>query len=529
MYTKAIALIVGLILAFAGAITFLSNGLSLIPARIIESEHSRLQDEVREKLLSAEMSLMLQGEALSQTASVVSSLSSVHDKLLQATPQELKEQTKNRWNNEVFEALVDWRAKRGSQVVQSRSEFSDLKRAERGSMMDQTPVQNWWGRSPDLVLAFAAVPLKTGVLSSTLVAQGEKGKELKAGKRFDADLPVLSEVAQTHEKVFGHFAWDGKMYAAVVAPVLKDGAFVGSVVVGMEMSRDVLSSFARYVPDYVSMALVYSKPQWGKEGKRVVFASDETRETLETSKFQSSGQEIDYHAIEANKVYASKSGGAEVSISRVPWMWSEKESSDVLFMTDTKAGEMVRRTFQAHMYIVCVVLLFLGIIGAVVLVARLQKKVMLIRKGLAEAMTSGEPVDGQALALLMGEKEDNLQQYRMLPVEPDPSETPEDWSEMMMDFDNDANAQSDKAMTKEEMAKLKEDADIKEATELYEKYMRLRKENNILAPMDFDCFLRRLYRNVDKIKKTYHCDSVHFEVHVSDGNVLLKPKIVKKS
>lgn len=100
---------------------------------------------------------------------------------------------------------------------------------------------------------------------------------------------------------------------------------------------------------------------------------------------------------------------------------------------------------------------------------------------------------------------------------------------MMMDFDNDANAQSDKAMTKEEMAKLKEDADIKEATELYEKYMRLRKENNILAPMDFDCFLRRLYRNVDKIKKTYHCDSVHFEVHVSDGNVLLKPKIVKKS
>ena len=99
MYTKAIALIVGLILAFAGAITFLSNGLSLIPARIIESEHSRLQDEVREKLLSAEMSLMLQGEALSQTASVVSSLSSVHDKLLQATPQELKEQTKNRWNN----------------------------------------------------------------------------------------------------------------------------------------------------------------------------------------------------------------------------------------------------------------------------------------------------------------------------------------------------------------------------------------------------------------------------------------------
>ena len=128
-----------------------------------------------------------------------------------------------------------------------------------------------------------------------------------------------------------------------------------------------------------------------------------------------------------------------------------KGVSDVLFMTDTKAGEMVRRTFQAHMYIVCVALLFLGIIGAVVLVARLQKKVMLIRKGLAEAMTSGEPVDGQALALLMGEKEDNLQQYRMLPVEPDPSETPEDWSEMMMDFDNDANAQSDKAMTKEEM------------------------------------------------------------------------------
>ncbi|MBQ8036729.1 MAG: hypothetical protein IJ268_07040, partial [Proteobacteria bacterium] len=67
-----------------------------------------------------------------------------------------------------------------------------------------------------------------------------------------------------------------------------------------------------------------------------------------------------------------------------------------------------------------------------------------------------------------------------------------------------------------------------EAKPLYEEYMRLRKENNINTPMDFDCFLRRLQRNAEKIKATYHCESVSFQVHVKDGNVLLKPKINKK-
>jgi hypothetical protein len=57
---------------------------------------------------------------------------------------------------------------------------------------------------------------------------------------------------------------------------------------------------------------------------------------------------------------------------------------------------------------------------------------------------------------------------------------------------------------------------------------RLRKENNIDTPMDFDCFLRRLQRNAAKIKATYKCDNVTFHVHVSDGNVVLKPKIEKK-
>ena len=71
-------------------------------------------------------------------------------------------------------------------------------------------------------------------------------------------------------------------------------------------------------------------------------------------------------------------------------------------------------------------------------------------------------------------------------------------------------------------------ADMQEAQKLFDEYMKARQENDIDTPMDFDCFMRRLHRNVVKIKETYHCEEVHFEVHVSDGNVLLKPKIVKK-
>ena len=67
----------------------------------------------------------------------------------------------------------------------------------------------------------------------------------------------------------------------------------------------------------------------------------------------------------------------------------------------------------------------------------------------------------------------------------------EDWSNLMVDFDDAQNAKSDKEMTNDEIEKMKHDSDMQEAQKLFDEYMKARQENDIDTPMDFDCFRQR--------------------------------------
>ena len=538
---KAVLAISLLISLLTGSVYFFAGGATNLPNEIIESEHSRVQDILREKLLNAEASLHAQAHDLAADPKLVQELGLVRTKLMASTAEELRKNESNRWPEAVYNSLINWKQKQDSTLKQYESTRSELMKAPEGSMMTQRPAANWWKKSPDLLLAFAAVPMKDGVISSLLIAHGISTKKVNpaAGKRYDEVQPILAEVTQTQKPKFGHFVWDQKMYMAVVSPVMQENNLIGIVVSGLELSASMNEAYARSLPTYVNLMMAYSSPKFGDEANnpnRILYtnASADVRNAFESGSFhvmshQNTDNWISYDKASANAVYATQNDVERpIAFSRVRWTWNENEETDLYVVTNLLAANKSRDELRTKILIAGLIALVLGAGLAVVMVNMMQRNMLRIRKGFADAIATGEPIAPEALALLTGEDPDDLGPYTIQPVKDSAEESPEEWSNLMMDFDDAANHKADADATPEEATKLKESADIEEAKPLYEEYMRLRKENNIDTPMDFDCFLRRLQRNAAKIKATYKCDNVTFHVHVSDGNVVLKPKIEKK-
>lgn len=526
---KAILATLCVVFALTGSAAYMASDISSLPDSDLESESARVQDIMRDKLGNAELSLKQQADALTKDDAFVTELANVRSRLLSMTPAELKQQTRNRWNMPVFDRLLNWKEARDSEITQQKATLPERMKAENGSMSEQLSLMNWWGKGPDLVLAFASVPMKDGKDSATLVAYAQKGKELQNGKRYDEDIRALRIVQASHQPVFDHFAWDGKMYMAAVHPVTAGEEWIGSVVVGMAVSRDGFAALDRVLPDYADLSIVYAKPRFGKDGQRVIY-SDDVKSYLEFERFtpngsRNNGDAVLYDKIQPNTVYVSDKNHAVV---RVPWVWNADEETDLYIVADLEQAAKPGAELRRNICIAGLLAAVLGIILALLLVNRTQRNMRKIRKGIGEAIASGNPIAGDVLSAMTGENADDLGEFTLQRVETQNEDTPQDWNNLMMDFDDDANKAADRAVSKEEMDALKSQSDIDEATALYEEYMKVRKENHIDTPMDFDCFLRRLKRNIEMIKSTYHCEEVHFEVRVDNGKVNLKPLISKK-
>lgn len=526
---KAILATLCVVFALTGSAAYMASDISSLPDSDLESESARVQDIMRDKLGNAELSLKQQADALTKDDAFVTELANVRSRLLSMTPAELKQQTRNRWNMPVFDRLLNWKEARDSEITQQKATLPERMKAENGSMSEQLSLMNWWGKGPDLVLAFASVPMKDGKDSATLVAYAQKGKELQNGKRYDEDIRALRIVQASHQPVFDHFAWDGKMYMAAVHPVTAGEEWIGSVVVGMAVSRDGFAALDRVLPDYADLSIVYAKPRFGKDGQRVIY-SDDVKSYLEFERFtpngsRNNGDAVLYDKIQPNTVYVSDKNHAVV---RVPWVWNADEETDLYIVADLEQAAKPGAELRRNICIAGLLAAVLGVILALLLVNRTQRNMRKIRKGIGEAIASGNPIAGDVLSAMTGENADDLGEFTLQRVETQNEDTPQDWNNLMMDFDDDANKAADRAVSKEEMDALKSQSDIDEATALYEEYMKVRKENHIDTPMDFDCFLRRLKRNIEMIKSTYHCEEVHFEVRVDNGKVNLKPLISKK-
>lgn len=530
---KSIVLCIILFFALAFVLFFLSNKTITPDANQLEILNVRMQEGLQGRLLSAEESLKQQATALSYDTQFVNELSLVRDKLLSATPTELKHQTKNTWNNQVFERLLDWREKRNSAINQQKNLPIDPSKDAIGSVSRFTPIANWWQKGPDLALAFAAVPMKSGELSATLVANAIKGKELQGGKRYDEDLPSLRHVLESQTSQFDLIAWDGKMYFAIVSPISSNNALIGLTVLGMELSSEFAARLESTLPSFVKLLVVYSSPKIGVPGKRFLFSSDaNAKANLETAKFvQNSGDTpVKFDEITSNKVYENTPQATQdCRISRLVWTWNENAQADIYTYIDLDAAKSPIRHLNTYIGILCAIAGILAIFVVMITASAFEKRLKTIRKAFADALSNATPMDTDALSALMGENAEalgNVTIQRHIEASND-GDGEQDWSNLMMDLDDASNAKSDSEMSSEDLETMKKNADIQEATALYDEYMARRKENNINTPMDFDCFLRRLQRNIQKIKTTYKCKEVHFEIHVSDGNVLLKPKIVK--
>ena len=549
---KAVALITFLIVVLTGSVIFLSQDTSRLPVQNIESAHSRVHEVLKDKLLNAEDSLLEQSSDLASNPELVLELSSVREKLLRTTPEELKKQTSNKWNIPVFDQLIDWKQKRDSAIKQAESNIGSVMKAEVGSQRTQLIAMNWWKRSPDLLLAFANVPMKDGSTSSILIAHGEKGKELKGGKRYDETAEMLANVSKTQTQQLGIFKWDDrKIYIATATPVIQEGVHVGTVVVGIELSKKILDNIEKSFPEFVDLALVYASPKFGEPGASPVHLfytdiNDEVLKVLKSERFHASSEKdqgtlaLSFDQVQSNLVYQSQNKNTPIAFSRVRWVWNpvtvgdkvSSEEVDIYVVTNLNRANASRDAFHIYVMIAGAVILLIGLVLIILLINQTQKSSHVIRKAIADAINSGEPIDSNAMALLIGNNTDGnmLPQYAIQEVvaEGEESDAEDDnWENMMMDFSDDANVKADAAMAPEELKKLKDAADADEAKPLYEEYMRKRRENGINAPMEFDVFLRRLQRNAAKIKETHHCENVTFQVQVNNGNVVLKPKLVK--
>lgn len=546
---KAVALIALLIAALTGAVVVLSQDMNVLTPNAIETEHGRVQDVLKEKMIRAEESLIAQANSLSTDPILVRELDSLREKLLTTTPDDLRNNN-NKWNKLVFDRLIDWKQECDSKIKQHKSSAAELLKAENGDIAAQYPVISWWGRSPDLILAFAAVPMKDGNTSALLIAQGLKSKELqRTGQRYDESLKVLAQIAQDQKQHFTHFIWEGKRYLAVVSPVISDNTLVGSTVIGLELSKELNLAFDSTLPDSITPVVVYASPKLGTSPRTVedapIIVTDDSdlKNKLESIRLRASSNVNDmslvavpFDQISPNKVHTGHlDDSRDLAVSRLRWLWnaeaahdrSVSEETDIYFVSDLSKATQSKADFQKKVIIAAVVIFLIGIILAVLLVGAILGRLRRIKVAFGDAINSGEPIDTKALALLTDVDPDSLGQYVIKPLTSDNEEN-EDWNNLIMDFSDEANDKADANTSPEEASKLKEHVDVNEAKPLYEEYMRLRKENNINTPMDFDCFLRRLQRNAEKIKATYHCESVSFQVHVKDGNVLLKPKINKK-
>ena len=537
---KGVALIAFIVVALTVTIMVLSRDESVLPVQNIEAEHARVHQILNDVLLKSELGLDAQAKELAADRDLIQALGEVRDKLITTTPDELKRQTNNAWNLAVFNRLIHWRQQRDASINQAESNVTSVLKSDSGSMQAQYPLVNVWSKTPGLILAFASVPLKDNQLSSVLVAYGVNGSELRGGKRYDSELQILADVSRSGVASQGHFVFDGKLYLAALEPVWMEGVQIGTVVIGYEVSREMLDGLKVFLPSFVDLMLVYASPRFDQEvgaqhvRRNYSTASDDIKKRIETEKFYINSNNPDlskvlsYDQAVANSVYVNSSDGEDlISFSRVRWMWDSSQETDVYIISNLNQANTGHAILQLNVLIAGILALIAGVVLMIIFINGILKNQHLIRKAVADAITSGEAIDANAMGLIMDVSPDALPPYTIKErADAEEASLESEWDNLM-DFDDESNANADKAASEEELARLKEQADVEEATPIYEEYMRLRKENHIDTPMEFDVFLRRLQRNAAQIKEKYHCTDVTFKVHVVDGNVILKPKIVK--
>lgn len=532
---KTLCLVSLLVILFTAAVLILSYHASpKISTDHITSLQTRYEAFMDEKLVNAETSLLKQGELAASDPKIVHALSEVRSKLLTATSDELKSRTNNTWNEGIFNALLAWRNKQASAVTTELSQRHHTASLPHATAQVMFPPSSWWKRAPDLALAFAITPLNDGTLASTLTAYGMEGKMLRAGKRFDLDNQLVAEVQKTGKPDLGLFVWDEKMYVAVSYPVLHEDTHIGQIVLGMELSRETLEIFAADMPKHMSLRMYY---QQQKHNKSVIVPSDQDKTLLAlknntfvpaSSYGTGNAEAVDLSQITLSKAYISDKDDHLLALSRFRWMWDENWESGFYLVSDLDHASATWNTFRKQVMLIGFLMLLLGLIGTFIFTNAYQKRLNELKLALLEAISSGNPLDAKAFSCLPGIEDANLGRYIIKPVdEGKANDASIDIKMLLMDIDEDAEegaSEAEPSMSPEAAKDAHVDPEMKS---LYETYMAKRHETGNDTPMSYEQFLRRINRNIDKIKQTHPHTDITFSVTVQNGKVVLTPSLKK--
>lgn len=522
-------------------LTLTALGLSYSDAfqsnQLLEEVQNDVREIFNERMLNAEDSLSLGAQQMAGDALLVRELAETRQRLISTAPEELKRQTNNLWNVRIFDRLLALRQMQVSKFEQLGAHFGERVKADSGQARTLYPTAAWWQRGPDLILAFANVPLKDGDISSTLVAYASEGKQLRAGKRYDEEIAALRKIQEDQTQKFTLFAWDGKMYIAVLEPVIHEDVNIASLVIGMELSRELVESFSRSLSKGIQLMAYYAKPKLGSAGDKsplrryYAVLSEADRVLIENATYALYNPADDVKIersldqLEVGEIYVGKVGDKHMTFSRQRWLWDENQEAGFYFMTDVDASKQHLDDFRSAIMMAGILFWLIAMVGILVLIHLGQRDANRIKSALIEAINSGKPIDPEALSLLPGMRGLNISQYSIQVVDDPSDNAQENWESLMMNVEDEPNVESQVQINVSDFILASDAVDEAEAGELYTEYMRLRAQLGITQPMDFDKFLRRLRRNAQKIKEQYKADKVSFEVYINNGKVVLKPKI----
>jgi hypothetical protein len=497
----------------------------------------------------AEASLRFQAEALSHAPAVLHSFQTLYRAAAQ-NPKEIlallpdAEARKNLWD-----ALDQWKRSRARQPA-------PLSRSQLSALQTRARPEDWFQTEPDLLLGFLAIksPTSSSILQ-TLIAYISLKQNFIVNQTNDTLNPLLEVVAKHKQTTFGIVSWPkgDKNYVAAASPVLDaDGVFLGTLIIGYQLSNDLTHKLAAGLPDHQLLML--------QHGLIYTSHTDE-KDALTTAKLQAISAlgdgkarsvevdgpaDISLDAVASDRIYRVSLNSDPHLFTRIDWFSSaelatpDQPNAHLLVLNPLPDALLPLRRVRTSLPLAALFTLIGLLVAALLLFKRFIKPFQGIEAGIREVLqgnkdfkfetSSSQPIHqdlcanlNQMTAFLQGKAADA-----------DDDDT--GWDQIMVDLEPErpsiyglpaVQPAAKGAVTLDKPQPSQPATPPDPATQaLYDRYMQARATHNQPADMDYDRFVRRLQRNEAALKEKHGCKAVEFSVAVNDGKVVLKPKLL---
>lgn len=546
---KTLGLIALVVIAMTAAVLGLSYVASpRLSPEMVKNTQSFISESLSEKLVNAEGSLIRQGSALASDPKLTNAIAEVRAKLITTKADDLKKQSNNTWNDEVFKLLTTWRQERASALtLWNSAQRLATEDSPRATALDRFPLENWWNRAPDLLLAFANVPLVDDPLpAATMIAYGLDGKQLRAGKSYEHEIPVLREVQKTNQPILGLFAWDNKMFFAVTSPVNKLNETTGQMeqigltVLGMELTRETIDVFIDAMPPHMNLMIYYMAHHAGGNSYRHYSKqSDDTVKRIRDTKYRKysdfdnkDAQTFSFDGVSNSDTYIGDVSDRLLAFTRARWLWDETQEVGFYTITDLDKAANAWTKFRSNVLIAGLLFLIAALLLGLFITSKSARKLQELKVAILEAINSGNPINADAFTCLPGIEHVNIGNYIIKSIDDDSASDPNaDMSLLLTDLDMEnedesIDATSDSSKTPDAQPENDENVDP-EMKALYDDYMQKRKDTGNDTPMPYDQFLRRISRNREKLEAAHPGTKIVFVASVQNGKAVLTPSIKK--